>query len=516
MAGKRIEMKDVHSIVLMLSQGYGTKHISAVLGCARNTVKAYRAIIASKGLSYEELLTHPEEELEGFFTSKKPEEDDRMDRLEVAFKNADGELGKVGVTKFLLWNEYRLSNPDGYSYPQFCKLYRERAETVDVSMHIEHKPGDKLYIDYTGKKIPYVDRSTGEVKDAEIFLTSLGYSEYTYVEASPSQAQECFAESLRHALEYYGGVPQVLVPDNLKSAVKTADKYEAEINALLVKMAHHYDTGVLPARVRKPKDKSIVERHVQIVYQQIFAPLRNMTFFSIDEINAAIKEPLRLLNERHFQGRPFSRKDLFEEEMASLKPLPEHPFEIMQFRMGAVMKNCHVQLTEDCHYYSVPFRYIGEKVKIAYNSHEVRIYLKGTQIAYHLRDYARFKYTTIPDHLPSTHRAYSEWNGDKFVKMAADISVDVKAYIEMILARKEYPEQLYKSCMGVLALGKRHGNDRLIDACRLGLKVGAVNYTFIKNTLTNRTERLWMDDEVETSLPEHGNIRGKEEIMSNK
>lgn len=516
MAGKRIEMKDVHSIVLMLSQGYGTKHISAALGCARNTVKAYRAIIASKGLTYEELLAHPEEELERFFVSKKPEEDDRLDRLEDAFKNADSELGKVGVTKFLLWNEYRLSNPDGYSYPQFCKLYRERAETVDVTMHMEHKPGDKLYIDYTGKKIPYVDRSTGEVKDAEIFLTTLGHSEYTYVEAGPSQAQECFAESLRHAFEYYGGVPNVLVPDNLKSAVTKADKYEAEINSLLIKMAHHYDTGVLPARVRHPKDKSLVERHVQMVYQQIFAPLRNMTFFSIEEINAAIKEPLRQLNERHFQGRPYSRIDLFEEEAPYLKPLPEHPFEIMQFRMGAVMKNCHVQLTEDCHYYSVPFRYIGEKVKIAYNSHEVRIYLKGNQIAYHLRDYARFKYTTVPDHLPSTHRAYSEWNGEKFIKMAADISVDVKAYIEMILARKEYPEQLYKSCMGVLALGKRHGNDRLIDACRLGLKVGAVNYTFIKNTLNNRTERLWMEDAVETALPEHGNIRGKEEIMSNK
>ena len=184
--------------------------------------------------------------------------------------------------------------------------------------------------------------------------------------------------------------------------------------------------------------------------------------------------------------------------------------------MGAVMKNCHVQLTEDCHYYSVPFRYIGEKVKIAYNSHEVKIYLKGEQIAYHLRDYARFKYTTIPEHLPSTHRAYSEWNGDKFIRMAADISVDVKSYIEMILARKEYPEQLYKSCMGVLALGKRHGNDRLIDACKLGLKVGAVNYTFIKNTLANRTEKLWMDEEPDLPLPEHGNIRGNAEIMSNK
>ena len=516
MAGKRIEMKDVHSILLMLSQGYGTKHISAVLGCARNTVKAYRAIVASKGLTYEDLLARPEAELEKFFISKKPEEDNRLDRLEEAFSGVDSELGKVGVTKFLLWNEYRLANPDGYSYPQFCKLYRERAETVDVTMHMEHKPGDKLFIDYTGKKIPYVDRSTGEVKDAEIFLTSLGHSDYTYVEASPSQARECFAECLRHALEYYGGVPQVLVPDNLKSAVNIADKYEAEINALLVKMAHHYDTGVLPARVRRPKDKAIVERHVQIVYQQIFAPLRNMTFFSIEEINEAIKPLLRQLNERHFQGRPYSRKDLFEEEMPTLKPLPEHPFEIMQFRMGTVMKNCYIQLTEDCHYYSVPFRYIGEKVRISFNSHEVRIYHKGEQIAYHLRDYARYKYTTIAEHLPSTHRAYSEWNNDKFIKMAAEISVDVRAYIEMILARKDYPEQLYKSCMGVLALGKRLGNDRLIDACKLGLKVGAINYTFIKNTLANKTEKLWMDDDVEAHLPEHGNIRGNEEIMSNK
>ena len=181
-----------------------------------------RAIITSKGLTYEELLSRPEEELEKFFVTKKPDEDNRQDRLEEAFSNADSELGKVGVTKFLLWNEYGMSNPDGYSYPQFCKLYRERAETVDVSMHMEHRPGDKLYIDYTGKKIPYVDRSTGEVKDAEIFVTAMGHSEYLYVEASPSQSQECFAECLCHSLSYYGGVPQVLVPDNLKSAVVKA------------------------------------------------------------------------------------------------------------------------------------------------------------------------------------------------------------------------------------------------------------------------------------------------------
>lgn len=509
-------MKDVHTILLMLSQGYGTKHISATLGCARNTVKAYRAIIASKGISYAELLRRPEEEMEKFFVSKAPEEDTRLEELEKAFKYADEELKKVGVTKFLLWNEYRLDNPDGYSYPQYCKLYRERSAAVDVSMHIEHKPGDKLYIDYTGQKIPYVDRSTGEVKDVEIFLTNLGYSEYAYVEASPSQAQECFAECLRHALEYYGGVPQVLVPDNLKSAVTRADKYEAEINALLSKLALHYGTTVIPARVRRPRDKAVVERHVQMVYQQIFAPLRNMTFFTIDEINEAIKAPLRALNERNFQGRPFSRKDLFEEEMALLKPLPKYPFEVMRFRMGAVMKNCHVQLTEDSHYYSVPFRYIGEKVKISYNSHEVRIYHKGECIAYHTRDYARFKYTTVAGHLPSTHREYSEWNGEKFVKMAAAISVDVRKYIEMILSRKEYPEQLYKSCMGVIALGKRYGNDRLIDACRLGLRVGAVNYTFIKNTLNNKTERLWLEEDVDRPLPKHQNIRGNKEILSNK
>lgn len=510
MAGKRIEMKDVRSIVLMLEQGYGTKHIAKALGISRNTVKSYRDSIAEKKLSSTDLLKIPEEQLEKFFTAGPPDDDPRMGPLLKVFQGMEKELERVGVTRFLLWTEYARSVPDAYSYAQFCKLYRDFTYKCDATMHMEHEPGEKLYVDFTGKKFPYVDKDTGEVLGAEVFIASLGYSDATYLEACRSQTVPDFIMCLRHALEYFGGVPKILVPDNLKSAVINPDKYEAELNSVLRQFADHYKTTVIPARSLHPKDKAIVERHVIVAYQQVFAVLRNDTFFSIPEINIGIQKPLEALNERKFQGKPFSRKDLFNEEKDLLSPLPEYPFEFNKQKWARVMKNCYVQLMDDCHYYSVPFRYIGCRVILSYNSREVNVFFKGERIAYHTRDYAKFKYTRIDEHLPSTHKFVTEWNPEKFIGMGAQVSPFVQEYIERILSRKEPPEQLYKSCMGVISLGKRLGNDRLIKACRLGLQVGAVNYTFIKTTLANKTENLCDGMEsTEIPLPKHDNIRGK-------
>lgn len=511
MAGKRIEMKDVRSIVLMLDQGYGTKHISKTLGCSRNTVKAYRDAFAAKGLSYKDLLELPEEQLEKFFSSGPPEDDPRLGPLMKVFEGMDKELERVGVTRFLLWTEYARTATDPYSYAQFCKLYRDFTYKCDATMHIEHDPGDKLYVDFTGKKFPYVDKETGEELGAEVFIASMGYSDMTYLEACKSQTVEDFIMCVRHALEFFGGSPKILVPDNLKSAVETPDKYEAELNSTMAKLARHYGTTVIPARVKHPKDKPIVERHVTIAYQQVFAVLRNVTLFSIREINEAIRPHLKAMNTRKFQGKPFSRADLFEEERSLLTALPAHPFEFDKQKWARVMKNCYVQLMEDCHYYSVPYRYIGSRVQIIYNSYEVSIWFKGERIAYHLRDYRKFKYTTISDHLPSTHQFVLSWSPEKFIGMAAQVSPFVQEYIERILSRSEPPEQLYKSCMGILALGKRLGNDRLIKACRLGMQVGAINYTFIKKTLANKTENLFEEQSVQMRrLPQHENIRGME------
>lgn len=511
MAGKRKDMKDVKALIALLNQGYGSKHIAKVVGCSKNTVKTYKRAAESKGVSFAELLKLEDAQIEQFFKAEQPEDTERRAVVNQTLSSADQELEKKGMTLYLLWEEYKLSHPDGYSYPQFCRLYQKQAVNVNCSMHMEHKPGDKLYLDYTGKKIDYVDKETGEILQAEVFVASMGYSDKTYVEAVASQKQEDFARCVTNALEYFGGVPAALVPDNLKSAVIIADKYEAELNALLSKLAAHYGCAVAPARSLKPQDKAIVERHVTIVYQRIFARMRNMTFFSVSDINDAIKPLTEDVNNRNFQRRPFSRNDLFEEEKPYLKPLPQYPFEIMVTKTVTVMKNTHVQLSEDSHYYSVPFKYIGIKVQLSYNSREVIVFVKGVQVAYHLRDRAPYKYTTVTDHLPSSHQYVTQWSPDFFISEAAKVSETVCHYITMILGRKDYPEHMYKSCMGILGLGKRLGNDRLIKACKLGARANVYSYTFIKSTLQNKTEDLADTmPEVSHGLPEHENIRGAE------
>lgn len=495
MAGKRKEMKDIRNILSMLSQGYGTKHISKVLGCSRNTVKSYRDTILEKGLDYTQILKQPEEELERHFQAKVKETDEKYLVLHSSFAYVGKELEKTGVNLQLLWSEYKLHNPDGYSYPHYCRYYREYTKKKEVCMHFEHTPGDRLYIDYTGKKIPYVDRETGEIHECEIYISTMGYSQLTYIEATHGQSMEECAQSTNNALRFYGGVPKVLVPDNLKSTVTRADNYEAGLNSLFEKLANHYGCEVLPARARKPRDKAIVEKHVSIIYTRVFARLRNTTFFSMAEIKKAIRGMLEIHNATPFQGKETTRREMFdEEERHILSPLPVHPFEIMMHRNATVMKNCHIQLMEDKHYYSVPYRYVGEKVTIAYNSMEVRVYLKGECIAYHTRDAAPFKYTTVKDHLASTHRFVSDWSPEFFLNMAGKISPDVREYIGMVLSGKNYPEQLYRSCIDILAIGKKAGRERLV-----------VEQNF---------------DKTPQRLPAHDNIRGasyySESIQTNE
>lgn len=504
-------MKDVRSILQMISDGHGNKSIATALGCSKNTVKEYRRAIEARKADCVSLLAKEDAELEQFFRSPQPEDCERRKALGAVFSGIEDELKKTGVTLYLLWSEYRMSEKDGYSYPQFCRLYQEYSGKVEVCMHMEHDKADKLYLDFTGKKIPYTERDTGEVREAEVFIATLGYSEYTYVEATRSQDKEHFAECVANALEYFCGVPAVLVPDNLKSAVIKADRYEAELNALLAKEAAHYGCDVLPARSRKPRDKALVERHVLIAYQQIMAQMRHMDFFSIPDINKAIRPLMDAMNARCFKNKPFSRKDLFEEERPLLKPLPGHRFETMKDKMVTVMKNYHVQLSDDSHYYSVPFKYVGVKMHMTYNSYEVRIYFKGQQIACHARDYAKFKYTTVREHMPPAHQYVGGWGPDFFIEEGRKVSPEVELYMRALLSRKDYPEHTYKACMGVLACGKRLGNDRLVKACRLGIRINVFNYTFIKNTLSNKTEGLADSaEEIEQELPEHENIRGAE------
>ena len=489
MANRTINMEVIKQIGILSKLGYAKKAIARELNLSKNTVKSY--------------LAKSDE-------TPDPQQNSRRDTLFDFFPYVKKELRRKGVTRQILWGEYRLKHPDGYCYGHFCEYLNTWLQNKDASLHIEQLPGDKLYLDFTGYKPSIVDPDTGEIREVEAFVSVLGFSGKTYVRACESQKKEDFLPSIVRSLNYYGGVPNVLIPDNLKSGVDKANRYEADINRDLLDLGNHYGMAILPTRSHKPRDKAWVERMVQIIYTRIFAPLRNRVFTSLDELNEAIFELLEVHNSLPFQGREESRNDLLENiERAHLKPLPQERWELKEYLQVKVMKNCYVQLHKDRHYYSVPFQYIGNKVKIVYTSTHVSVYLAGERIAYHLRDRRPHKYTTVKEHLPSSHQFVSEWNPFKFIEWAGHIHPDVKAYIVNVLENKSYPEQTYRSCVGILSFEKKAGRDRLIAACQRATAFGAFNYKVIEQIINNKLDRLDTKKENLT-LPLHENIRGAE------
>ena len=340
-------------------------------------------------------------------------------------------------------------------------------------------------------------------------MAILGFSQLTYVQAVASQKKADFIEATENALHYFGGIPQVLVPDNLKSAVHKANKYEADLNADFHDFANHYHTTVLPARSLKPRDKALVENAVRIVYSRIYAPIRDKIFYSLEELNVVVADLLEAHNNTPFQKMPKSRRERFEqEEKNKLMPLAQDRYEMKSFRYVTVMKNSHIHLSDDKHYYSIPYRFIGKKVKMVYSTSLVSVYYNKERIAFYKRDIKQFGYTTTKEHLPSAHQFVSDWNPDKFLSWAARIDPKVKQYITKILESKTYPEQAYRSCVGILSQEKKVGKQRLVAAVERGIHYGAYNYKIIDRILKGGLDRLKEDDEKQTSLPFHENIRG--------
>jgi len=508
MSGTTIEMSKVKQVIRMHESGVSIKGISRKLGVSRNTVKEYLKKINSQNLSPPELLEKDTPELEGMFVASVYTSEKYL-QLETQFPYFEKELKRTGVTRQLLWHEYKEKYSDGYGYSQFCNHFSRWQKTSNASMHMDHEPGDKTFIDFAGKKLSYVERDTGEIIPVEVLITCLGYSQMIYVEGLRNQKNESFVDGCENALHYYQGATKALVPDNLKSGVTVASKYEPEINEMYREFANHYGTVVYPARSRSPQDKALVEKAVSIVYNQIYAVLRNRVFYSLEELNQAIWDLLDKINSKNFQGKPFSRRDLFEqEEKHLLSPLRHDRFEIRESIRVKVMKNSHVLLGKDKHYYSVPFRHIGKRVKLVYGNRTVLIYSGGERIAFHKRDPRPYKYTTNPDHLPSTHRFVTDWSSEKFLSWAAGIDKDVEAYIQGIFNRNTYPEIAYRSCIGILSLAKKKGNQRLINACRRGLYYQSFGYNVIKNIIKNGLDKEPWEEITQQKLPLHDNIRG--------
>ena len=506
-------MGKLKQIIRLREQGTGILTISKALRVSRNTIKRYLALIKESGHEITALLEKEDSELEALLISPPEEDKVRRRALEAMRPYIERELPKIGVTRWTLWEEYLRKNPGGYSYPHFCNNIRSWQAGKGATMHLEHSPGDKMFIDFAGKKLNWVDRETGELHEVEVYVAILGHSQLTFVKAVPSQKKEDFLAATQDALHYFGGVPRLLVPDNLKAAVQRASKYEADLNTDFADMANHYGTAVLPTRSYRPRDKALVENAVRIAYSRIYAPLRDRTFHSLQELNLVISQLLERHNDMHFQKEAISRRGRFQkEEKERLGPLPVSRYEPKRFRYCTVLKNAHVSLLEDKHYYSVPYRFIARKVKLVYSASNVSVYYKGERIAFHRRDMRYHVYTTVKEHMPSAHRFVAEWNPQKFLSWAERIHPDVRDFIDAVMERKRHPEQAYRSCVGILSFDKKVGRERFLAAIRRASDFGAYDYRTVDRILKNGLEGLSNgDDGKQMELPFHKNIRGKED-----
>ena len=509
MAGKPKCMSQIKQLFLMHRQGKGNKTIARQLGISKNTVKAYLSKIQNGELSVDGLLELEEPILESkLFAGNPSYKEGRYGQIKDKLSYYTGELSKTGVTRKLLWQEYKQSYPDGYGYTQFCHHLSQHQLAKNPSMVLQHKAGDKLFIDFAGKKLSYIDKQTGEITECQVFIACLPYSDYSFAMAVHSQSTEDFIYALTCCLKEIGGVPQTLVPDNLKSAIIKANKYEPDVNRVLEDLANHYGTTITPARARKPKDKALVENQVKLIYSRVYAKLRNCQYFDIHSLNKAVSEKIREHNQTRMQQKEYCREEKFlSDEKPALMPLPLQDFEIKHYKELKVAKNNHIYLSADKHYYSVPYAYTGNRVKIIYTRSIVRIYAKGQSIAIHLRNYKKGGYSTDKNHLCSHHQHYLERSPEYYLKKASAKSEVFYQLTKQVFNQEKYPEQLYRTCDGLLSLQRRYTPEDFEKACRIALDVGNYSYGFIRNILNNKMVQI-QTEYNDKPLPVHNNTRG--------
>jgi len=512
MAGKGKPMSQIKQLLRLHKQGESIKSIARHLGISKNTVKAYLGKLASGKLPLNELLALEDPVLESTFHSGNPAyKDSRFEHLSNNLDYFSKELKRVGVSKKLLWEEYQAVYPDGYAYSQFCFHLRQQLLARKPGMKLEHQPGDKLFVDFAGKPLHYIDQATGELIACQVFVACLAFSDYCFAMAVPSQRIADFLHALGCCLKELGGTPALLVPDNLKSAIIKADRYEPEINRSLEDFANHYNIAVVPARPRKPKDKALVENQVKLIYNRVYAKLRNRQFFDLASLNQAVKEKVKEHNQTRMQQKPFCREEQFlAAEKSLLGPLPAADFEIKYYAESTVANNNHIYIGKDKHYYSVPYTYVGIRVKVVYTRSMVAIYSGGKQIALHIRSYKHGGYTTVKEHLSSQHQHYLNRSPEYYISRAKQKSPELHLLIQLIFEQPQHPEQLYRTCDGLLRLQKTAPAPAFAKACELAMEHRNFSYKFLERILENKME--WVQDIPNECkpLPEHGNIRGKD------
>lgn len=511
MAGKPKRMSLVKQILRMHHQGKAIKTIARTLHVSKNTVKNYLGKVTISRIPITSLLALEDPELEAALITGNPAyRDQRYGPLKLKLDYYSKELKKTGVNRVILWEEYKAENPTShYCYSQFCVVLRQHRIASKPSLVLDHHPGDKLYIDFAGKPLSYIDRETGEEISVQVFVACLPYSDYGFAMAVPSQKTDDFIAALQKCLKDLGGVPQTLVPDNLKSAIVKASRYEPSINRVLEDFANHYGTTVTPARVRKPQDKALVENHVKLVYSRVYAKLRKQRFFDLTSLNIAIKEKMKAHNQTRMQRKNYSREEKFRaDEKHTLQPLAKDDFEVKYYKSLKVAHNNHIYLGTDKHHYSVPFTHIGKQTKVIYTRSLVRIFGEdGKQIAIHPRSFKKSGYTTQKEHLCSHHQYYKKRSPTYYIQRGYDHSETLYQYINNLFKQDKYPEQLYRSCEGVLNLAKKTEYEEFIKACEIALENSNYSYIFLKRVLENKMTRV-KEQIPDDPLPKHDNIRG--------
>ena len=427
-----------------------------------------------------------------------------MPPMEQLFK----ELKRKHVTLQLLWYEYKQDNPDGYQYSYFCELYHKWRKGLDISMRQEHLAGEKLFIDYAGQTVPIINPETGTVAfEAQIFVATFGASNYSFAEATTSQKLPDWIKSHIRALEFFGGVPQILVPDNLKSGVTHPCRYEPDVNPTYMDLARHYGTTVIPARPGKPKDKAKVESSVLIAERWILAALRNHRFFSLAELNKAIDEKLVVFNQRPLQRMKASRRHLFETiDRPALAPLPAHRYEFAQWKKATANIDYHVEV--DRHYYSVPYQLRGQKLDVSMTATAIAVFHNNRRVASHLRSHRKYGHTTVAEHMPKSHQRHLQWTPSRIIQWAGKAGPSTQRMVTEIMRRKPHPEQGFRSCLGVMRLGKRYCPDRLEKACERAVAIGAYTYHNVESILKNGLDKQPLTPPSKSRSVSHPNIRG--------
>ena len=508
MAAQRLSMRKIKEVLRLAALGQSPGAIGQSLRIGQNTVRRYLRRAEEAGLVWPLPADLGDEALEALLFPALPAAG--TDRPVPDWAEVQRELRRKGVTLQLLWLEYKAVEPNtAYQYTQFCEHYRRWRKRLDPVLRQEHRAGEKVFVDYAGQTVPVVDRGTGEIVEAQIFIGVLGASNFTFAEATWTQTLPDWIGSHVRMFAFMGGAPSALTPDNLKSGVSHACFYDPDINPTYQDLAVHYATAVLPARPRRPRDKAKVESGVLVAERWILAPLRNHTFFSLAELNREVRRLLDALNDRPFQKLEGSRRSQFEDfERATLQPLPSTPFEVAERRTARANIDYHVQVLG--HLYSVPYQLVRQPVEVRITSSGVEIFHDGRRVAAHMRSFRKGGFSTDPGHRPKSHQAHLEWSPSRLIRWAGETGPSAAALVQHVMDSRPHPEHGYRACLGILRLGKRYGPERLEAACARALHIRGTTYRSVKSILENGLDsEPLVDEQTSLQLPkDHSHIRG--------